>query len=738
MIKSVDVSGVATFNDGPHIIEGFSKINYFYGQNGTGKTTISRVLANPMLNSAQSRVQWADNIPLLIKVYNQDFINKNFSSLSGVKGIFTMGEGNADTHREILEKRRERDAVDVALRNLNANLNGGENVSVGAVQKSADAVKVLEGACWQIYTGLDPAFSQCFSGYKNKAKFAANIREVYKLTGPEPASLDALRNEAMTVFDTAITEHEIIFGPSFEDIIALGASPILGKVVVGRDDVDIAALIKRLGNSDWVKEGIGYLNDGEGRCPFCQQTIEVQALRGKLDAFFDESYLRDLDEAKRLSDSYRKGFEHISASIEKIHESGQGFFDEDEFQLAVNRIETAMTRNMQKIESKVATPSVPIALEDISGLAEGLSKIIQKANSQIKERNELVRGRDARKATLIKDVWRRIVEDNRLALRTMIKTVDDCAAAEKALRDKIDAAINKRTNLDADLSRLNGQLVSVIPTIDSINEILRAFDFEGFRLERESDSTYRIVRKTGEQVDEGTLSEGEKSFLTFLYFYHLVKGGVTTEEVGKKKVVVFDDPVSSLDGDILFIVATLIKDMKERIAKREGDIRQVIVLTHNVFFHKEVSFNPKGSSCNTAGCESFWVVRKNAQTSWIVHSDENPISSEYEYLWKVVRDSDDNSSVHMIRNVMRRILEYYFKVLGGERLDDVMDKLEETDRVAGRALMMWLHAGSHIIDDPLFCSVTTETVAMYKRVFQRIFNVKNHMNHYNMMMRIQE
>lgn len=37
------------------------------------------------------------------------------------------------------------------------------------------------------------------------------------------------------------------------------------------------------------------------------------------------------------------------------------------------------------------------------------------------------------------------------------------------------------------------------------------------------------------------LSEGERNFIAFLYFYHQVRGSMSSEEI-KEKIVVIDDP----------------------------------------------------------------------------------------------------------------------------------------------------------------------------------------------------
>lgn len=52
------------------------------------------------------------------------------------------------------------------------------------------------------------------------------------------------------------------------------------------------------------------------------------------------------------------------------------------------------------------------------------------------------------------------------------------------------------------------------------------------------------------------------------------------------RVLVIDDPVCSLDSTVLFIVSSLIKEMIKQIKSGVGNIKQLIVLTHNVYFIK--------------------------------------------------------------------------------------------------------------------------------------------------------
>ncbi len=66
-----------------------------------------------------------------------------------------------------------------------------------------------------------------------------------------------------------------------------------------------------------------------------------------------------------------------------------------------------------------------------------------------------------------------------------------------------------------------------------------------------------------------------------------------------------------LDSTVLFVVSTLIKEILKEVKLDKGNIKQVILLTHNIYFHKEVSYeglHRKGDK------PLFWILRRNLKT----------------------------------------------------------------------------------------------------------------------------
>lgn len=117
---------------------------------------------------------------------------------------------------------------------------------------------------------------------------------------------------------------------------------------------------------------------------------------------------------------------------------------------------------------------------------------------------------------------------------------------------------------------------------------------------------------------------------------------------------------------------------------------------------------------------------------------KNPIKTSYELLWQELRD-DIKISLVTVQNTMRRILEYYFGILGKEK-DDTIEKLFESveEQIICRSLFSWINDGSHSIPDDIHIDSYSDSVSRYKAVFKDIFKIMGHEAHYNMMMRIED
>ncbi|MFL0415713.1 AAA family ATPase [Sphingomonas sp. 179-A 2A2 NHS] len=732
MITEIEIADVATYPAAGERLTDLKKVNYLFGHNGCGKTTISRAIHDASVCAGYT-VSWRDGRELATLVFNRDFADASFGDQ--MQGIFTLGEDSTRAVAEIERLTGEIAGLDNDMANLRRNL-VGEDGTGGREAELAAARAALIEACWKSQVDHKDKFMDAFTGFRGKkGDFCTKLLVEAESNTSELKTLDALTAEAATVFQDAATPEIAIAPILFDRFAGLEASPILARSIVGRDDAVVAALIGRLGNSDWVKQGVRYLTEADGPCPFCQQPAPA-GLLDDLNAFFDEQYEADLASIDLLAASYEQAVNAVVAGIDGLVAAPHRFVDAVVLGERSAALKTAFELNIERIAAKRKEPSSVVELEATAELTAAITALIAAANEATEQYNATIRNLASAKSALTAQIWRFVVEERRTDLDTYETTAGNLRRAIDGMRGSIADKTTRRADLKRQLSAIEETITSVRPTVDSINRILGQYGFSNFRLEVAGDrgDMYRIVRLDGSEAAH-SLSEGERSFITFLYFYHQLAGSISATGTAVEKIVVFDDPVSSLDADVLFVVSALIRKVVSDVRENVGNVRQVFLLTHNIYFHKEVSFDRERRG-RARSFETFWIVRKRENVSSLTHYDYNPVKTSYELLWDEVRNPDRPNLT--IQNTMRRIVENYLCVLGGLKQDEIVTLFEGRDAQICASLFSWINDGSHSSHDDIYVAVDDNAVQGYLRVFREVFERTGHGAHYRMMMRISE
>jgi len=725
MIENITIKNEASFDETGQTIGNLKKVNFFYGANGSGKTTISRVIDNEDQYD-ESSLSWNNGNKLKTFVYNRDFVSRNFSPDEELKGIFTLGENEGNAIEAIKTANSERDAIVEKIDTNNKTLAGedGESGKKGELKTLEDS---FTEDCWTYKKKYEDVFKSAFKGSLRTETFKTRTLNEININNANLLSIEELKEKAGNIFADTLEEENPIPTISYIDLINLENNETLSKKIVGKDDVDIAAMIKKLDNSAWVKQGRSYFDQNDGYCPFCQQKAEDN-FANSLEEYFNETYQNDLDKIETLATNYDSYSSAILQRIDGILATNPKYMDCEKLQIQKDAVEAKINANKQHIVRKKKEASSVITLEPLQDTLTEISEEIKAANIKVKKHNETINNITKERAALTSQIWRFIVEEIKTTYDTYASKKDDFDKAISSLKENIEKLKTEKAIKSNEIQNLEKEITSIQPTVDSINSILKEFGFTNFSLSSsEQKGFYNIIRPNGDIATE-TLSEGEKTFVTFLYFYHLLKGSNTTSGITEDRIIVFDDPVSSLDSDVLFIVSNLIKNIFKEVRSNTGNIKQVFVLTHNIYFHKEISFDVKQS-------KTFWIIKKNSDNRSIADFHQtNPIKNSYELLWQEVQKP--NRSKSTIRNTLRRILEHYFKILGGINLDELANKFEGKDKTICGILLSWVHDGSHYTDEDLYIACDDDTVEKYLNVFKGIFDKSNNTGHYNMMMKI--
>lgn len=719
MIKQIDLN-IATYR-GVSITP--KKVNYIFGANGTGKTSLARVISAHQ-NFPECKLTWdSDSLPAY--VYNKDFVKANFGQDS-IKGIFTLGT-------DVPEAKTEIDGIRQKIKEQ-SDLRDGFKISELERQTAltTEENELIEH-CWATKQKYEKSFKNSMTGsLDSKKKFKDKCVFEWLNNKSTHTNFDTLVSKYATLF--AKEQSQIANVPTIQmnGIDILEVSPSLQNAIVGQTESIFSKLISTLGNIDWVREGLDYhVSSPNGECPFCQQLIDPDLLK-EIQSIFDEAYKESVKSFK----SHKQQYEQKTTEILKILNEALVIivpgFQYNELASLISKIELIVTANKSRLEKKEKEQKESISLESISNLITLAIAEVSECQTAIAEYNAMISNIKQGRIDLSSEVWRFIVEEMRTELEIRVRRLDGVKRGIESIQAKISVCDTAISGFEQEIKTREARLSSVEHSVNEINRILRSFQFKGFSLEKATiPGHYKLIRPDGTEVKD-SLSEGESTFISFLYFFQLLNGSTERSGIESPRIVVIDDPISSLDSNVLFIVSSLVKQVIRRCLKNEANFEQVFVSTHNIYFQKEISY--KGARDTTTASESFWIIRKINEQSEIAVYDKNQVSTSYELLWKEIRDPSRINSA-TIFNTIRRILEYYFKIIGSISYEEEIEKFEIEDKQVARALIGWINDGSHFVNDDLLIESEMETSSRYLEVFKMIFDRLGHISHFEMMMK---
>ncbi|MFB2888651.1 AAA family ATPase [Aeromonas veronii] len=283
MIESFKLANVATYQQAGIEVTNLKEINFFYGANGSGKTTISNYLAHSSHNEERFNncgITWKNNNSLQTLVYNKEFREKNFSS-SNIAGVFTLGEATTEQVIAINNKRDEQDTINIQLNDYIA------QHKIKTKEINSTHAEITEKS-WSLYKKYEPNFKEALKGFQKKELFKTNILSVSKTLQALDANIniDNLKNRSITILGERPTVYQKIYMPDVTALINIEQDSIWNTIVTGQSDIDISGLIESLGCQDWVNHGRKFMTSSN-KCPFCQKQTIDDEFREKIELFFD-------------------------------------------------------------------------------------------------------------------------------------------------------------------------------------------------------------------------------------------------------------------------------------------------------------------------------------------------------------------------------------------------------------------------------------------------------------------
>ncbi len=721
MITKIGLNCIASYKN-LAALETDKKVNLIYGLNGTGKSTLSNFFYDKT-DEAFSSCSLEGLNDEQVLVYNQQFIQDYFYESESLNGIFTLSKENKKAESKIKNAKNE-------ITNLE--------------QEKADSTKILgkltgeqkkkkqyaENKVWELkttFSGGDRVLEFCLEGLKGKKEKLFNyISAISKPKQKPEKTTEKLKKEVESLQGENAQRYSSISSIEI-DGNKIESNSLFQKEIIGNESTTVADLIKKLDNSDWVKQGIDYLpekiDDDFALCPFCQEKTITKSVISNIKDYFDETYEKDIAELSELSSDYTAIVNSIPS---KDTYTANPFIEDNktDFENSYNQILKVLDSNKRKIEKKLKTPSQKINLTDSQKTIDNLNKFINRINKKIDEHNKRI---DNKKEALneIKAVFWTIMrwdydqtlssyqEDKKSFLKKISGINKEISETEKK--------ISTQKNI---ISVQQKNTVNIEEAIGNINNGLIELGIDDFRIVKYSDILYKIIRDENSENTFRTLSEGEKMIISFLYFRELCKGKKTATEIDNKKIIVIDDPISSLSHIYIFNIGQLIK--KEFF--NSEDYEQIFVLTHSLYFFYELTDVKRTRRKEN---QKLFRMIKNSTGSQILEMKYEEIQNDYHSYWHIVKD--EKQSPALIANCMRNIIEYFFNFIEKQDLNNVFQKPSLQDNKY-QAFYRYINRESHSLGQNIF-DYKEFNYGDFKDALGLVFKENGYHEHYTKMMK---
>lgn len=722
MISRIVLKEVASYKK-EAILETDKKVNLIYGLNGTGKSTLSEFLYNrndPRFE--QCKVEGLqDNDTVL--VYNQRFVQDIFYEPQGINGIFTLSKGNAEAQKVI-------DTASAEVEKLQAKKREIEEKKSKYEREYSDTLAEYKNQVWKIkteYTGGERVLEFCLEGLKgNKDTLFRHLISLKNSEENLDFSIDDLKKEAQAL--QGEVQNRPLLSEVQINVSDIEQSKLLNKIIVGNKNSSVATVIEELGNSDWVSEGIMYVHlDGEkGVCPFCQQETITQNFLNQIRAYFDESYDRDKLKIEQMLSEYETELKKAKECLSGIKDNTFLERRKADLEALIGYLITVSEQNLSTLKEKKMKPSIQVSLQPITEIISAINDIIKDANKEISLFNKKITDIKGYRNKIKENFWKLMRKEYNSVIELYLDMEQNY---NQNIRKMNSDLLGKEKDIEANISVIKEnqkKTVNIDEAIENIKNGLIDIGISDFTIEKypEGKAFYRLKRgECNENVFE-TLSEGEKMVISFLYFIELCKGEITEGKFSDRKIVVIDDPISSLSHIYIYNIGRLIHNEFLRTDK----YAQTFVLTHSLYFFYELTYINHNKRKEE---QKLFRVCKNVESSYFEKMKYEDIQNDYQAYWYIVKD--DKQAPALIANCMRNIIEYFFNFVEKQDFAQVFQR-SELQETSYMAFNRYMNRESHSKGQNIF-DIKEFDYNGFRDAFRKVFEIEGYIDHYDKMMR---
>ncbi|WP_060916095.1 AAA family ATPase [Microbacterium oleivorans] len=643
-----------------------------YGHNGSGKSTLAELLLSLGEGQAATGVVWEKsdqakvNVPAggnspspAMAVFTRAWVQANLSEfLAGenADAIVTLGQ-------EAIDSKETQKSLEEEIARLRSEAEDATALKKKLEQKASKLARDVQDRIVGELQRFD------YNHYSRNRYSVVKVGEFLRIPrtdfpddGAHADALVRLGEEA----PAAVAE--VASPPQALNDELKGLGTVLERTPTR---VALAALEADPRAQSWVEQGLG-LHEGRDNCLFCDSEVSA-ARRTQLAQHFDKSWLEIRGAAQQLHQVVTGRKRELKAWLGSMPDPSDLASDlQAVYRQAMEQARGDVDARVESLElveaaltAKIDDPSaVPVEPEwKVLGTAVSatvLSEAVKDHNEQAKSYGELTEQR----RTVVLD---HIVGSQSQAFRDLEKQVTDA-------KESCDGTAKAVELASRNLDRVRQQQFTTKDMADKLTrDLARVYGKAHLSIAVTDDGKSYTCRR-GDKAGTN-LSEGERTTLSLLYFLRNLEDQQTHGIDPTQRIVVIDDPSSSLDREALFathqwLFNTLQNFGQYVVLTHDFNLLRLFITSHRSKWSTSVKTQRDGDANEVrfprvAFLEMFAATKEGKRTTKVGPLPDllRNSTSEYAYLFsmvmKGVQDTEDHERLFLLPNAARRVLESF-------------------------------------------------------------------------------
>ncbi|WP_424408454.1 AAA family ATPase [Pasteurella sp. PK-2025] len=682
------------------------KVNFIFGKNGCGKSTITKLVK-----------EQCNNYDVRIFQGFESVVSAN-NSLETV----VLGEENTEINNRIEEERRKIESIerDIAVieNNICENKEDPDNLwsKKNLKEKEYKAQKdKIDDFCRESAKKIKEDEQKITSSSYDIRSFKEDIPQAKSLSEDRVSELRKLLNSEVK---TANKLETLNFSLSDE---LNDVNGLLGLKVEER--TRLARLEGDHRKKAFAEQGL-HIHKAGDVCAFCNNLVSEDVLE-ELQKYFSADEVKEsnskIENKIHNIDKFIKNINNMQIDVNNFYVDYQSRVED--IRIKFDRLKNEYVAFLDNLASSLKEKKSNLFQESSllqMKYPDEINDAINQYNDIVDENNssDLPKKKEKAKSDLRLDLVSKFLSEfkydiEHTNLDNFLMSLNDVKKDTNKEELRVEDLKKEIATINLSINVLLSSTKNEKILVQRVNEKLKLYvNFE--LIHQDGSNDYKVkCSRNGSIRTVQELSTGEKNIIAFLYFIEKINESLDS----RPKCIVFDDPMNSNDDTVQYLIIEELQKLKDKKIKNN---ERIVILTHNIHFYLNIKYG-----CSYKDNNFYHFVRDGKNTILNkIHKKEDDFDTSYSALWKELNIlyGKYDISENMLLNPIRRIIETYTKFNG-------ISQNKFFQNVIGARKLF--NVNSHSIDD-LETDLNGKTKKEIIDLLQECFKQNDAIEHYNL------